>query len=279
VVTDVHGEIEPQATAGAFAERLAAMIERNPLVRDAAVEVGLVDAEWLADPAHRHPRVAPPIDVMRRFLERAVERHPSALGALGVSGLQLLSWDLLWNRRLGGRSKDTPNVATVVFVDLEGFTGFTAERGDDAALELLGRHERTAAVIVRRYGGRIVKRLGDGLMLVFPTASAGLRAAVELVESPPEPLRLRAGVHGGQVIVTSDDLVGFVVNVSARVTGIARGGDVLATADAIAQAGELPDLRIGKFRSRVIRGVNDKIDVARVQRAKAPRPTPVSPAV
>lgn len=275
-MSEARAEIEPQPSASAFAERLAAMIERNPLVRDAAVEVGLLDAEWLADPAHRQPRVAPPIDLMRRFLERAVERHPSALGALGVSGLQLLSWDLLWNRGFGTRSKDTPNVATVVFVDLEGFTGFTAERGDDAALELLSQHERTAAVIVRRYGGRIVKRLGDGLMLVFPTASAGLRAAVELVDSPPEPLRLRAGVHTGQVIVTSDDLVGIVVNVSARVTGITHGGEVLATADALAQAGEMPDLRIGKFRPRVIRGVSEKVDVARVRRASAPRVATVS---
>lgn len=259
-------DLQPQA----MAERIVAMIDRNPAVRDAAIDLGVIDPEWLADPTNRSPRVAPPIDLMRRLLERSVERHPSALGALGVSGLQLLSWDLLWNRGIGLRSKDTLRTATVVFVDLEGFTEYTAEHGDDAALELLATHSRTASGIVRRNRGRIVKRLGDGLMLVFPDANAGVRAAVELVENAPEPLRLRAGVHTGQVIVTSDDLVGIVVNVSARVTALAKGGEVLITADAAEHAGAMPDMQLGRFRGRSIKGVAGKTPVARIKRAKTP---------
>jgi adenylate cyclase len=263
-VDEAEADREPQPNA--VAQRLAAMIERNPAVRDAAVDVGVIDPDWLADPAHNPPRVAPPVDVLRRWLERVVERHPSALAGVGLSGLQLLSWDVLWNRGIGPRSKDTPNTATVVFVDLEGFTTYTAERGDDAALDLLAEHQRVAAGIVRRNGGRVVKHLGDGLMLVFPSAASGVRAAVELVESPPEPLKLRAGVHTGQVIVTSDDLVGIVVNVAARVTDLAKGGEVLVTADAMEAAGDLAGLRTSRFRGRTLRGVVGKVPVARVTR-------------
>jgi len=257
---------EPQQLA--IAQRLAAMIDRNPAVRDAAIDVGVIDPEWLAEPARNPPKIAPPIDVLRRWLERVGERHPSALAGLGVNAVQLLSWDVLWNRGLGPRSKDTPNTATVVFVDIEGFTTYTSTNGDDAALELLGEHQRTAAGIVRRNGGRIVKHLGDGLMLVFPSAGAALRASVELVENPPQPLKVRAGLHTGQVIVTSDDLIGNVVNTAARITDLARGGQVLATTEALESAGELPGLWVSKPRARALRGVNDKILIARVERFK-----------
>jgi adenylate cyclase len=262
-----EAEAAPEPQPNLIAQRLAAMIERNPAVRDAAVDVGVIDPDWLADPAHNPPRVAPPVDVLRRWLERVVERHPSALAAVGLNGLQLLSWDVLWNRGIGPRSRDTPNTATVVFVDIEGFTAYTAEHGDDAALELLAEHQRVAAGIVRRNGGRVVKHLGDGLMLVFPAATSGVRAAVELVETPPEPLKLRAGVHTGQVIVTSDDLVGIVVNVAARVTDLAKGGEVLVTSDTMEQVGEHAGVRASKFRSRSLRGVAGKVAVARVERA------------
>ena len=257
---------EPQQLA--IAQRLAAMIERNPAVRDAAIDVGVIDPDWLAEPTRVPPRVAPPIDVLRRWLERVSERHPSALSGLGVSAVQLLSWDVLWNRGIGTRSRDTPNLATVVFTDIEGFTSYTSTNGDDAALVLLAEHQRTAAAIVRRNGGRIVKHLGDGLMLVFPSASSALRASVELVENPPEPLKVRAGMHTGQVIVTSDDLIGHVVNTAARVSDLAKGGEVVATADTLESAGELPGLWTSKPRARALRGVSDKIAIARVERSK-----------
>lgn len=260
------GEDTAEPQPGAIAQRLAAMIERNPSVREAAVDVGVVDPDWLADPAHHPPRVAPPVDVLRRWLERVVERHPSALAGVGLSGLQLLTWDVLWNRGLGPRAKDTTAVATVVFVDMEGFTSYTARHGDEAAVELLAGHQRAAARIVRRNGGRIVKNLGDGMMLAFPSAASGIRAAVELVESPPQPLKLRAGVHTGPVVVTSDDVVGIVVNVAARVTDLAHGGEVLVTRDAMEQAGEVRGLRTTRFRGRSLRGVATKVPVARVSR-------------
>jgi adenylate cyclase len=121
---------------------------------------------------------------------------------------------------------------------------------------------------VRRNGGRIVKHLGDGLMLVFPDAASGMRAAVELVEAPPEPLKVRAGMHTGQVIVTADDLIGHVVNTAARVTAIARGGQVLVTGDTLEHAGEMPDVWTSKPRPRALRGVTAKMPIARAERLR-----------
>jgi adenylate cyclase len=258
---DAASDAEPQQKV--LSERLARLIDTSPAVRDVAVEVGLVDRQWLEQPSRRRPAIAPPVEVLRRFVERATERHPSALSSIGVNALQLLSWDLFWERGLL-RSKDSVSTATVVFTDLEGFTSYTARFGDDAALALLSEHQRTSGRIARQWGGRVVKHLGDGLMLVFPSASGAVRAASEMVATTPDPLRTRAGMHTGEVVVTTDDLIGNVVNVAARVTSDARGGQVLATAETVAMAGELDGARVLRGRSRRYKGIAGKVTVHRI---------------
>ena len=102
-------------------------------------------------------------------------------------------------------------------------------------------------------------------MLVFPSADSAIRAALELVPTAPQPLRLRAGMHTGDVVVTSDDLIGHVINVAARVTALAKGGQVAVTADTLAAAGDLPGVRVLRSRRRALKGVADRVAVSRVE--------------
>ncbi|MEP7019351.1 MAG: adenylate/guanylate cyclase domain-containing protein [Pseudonocardiales bacterium] len=259
-------DANPDPQPKAVAERLARLIDNSPGVRDVALEVGVIDPHWLDQPSQHAPSVAPPLEVMRRLMERTVEKYPSALASVGLNALQLLAWDVFWDRghKRGGR--DTTSAATVVFTDLEGFTRYTSAHGDDAALALLAEHHRMASPIVRQWGGRIVKHIGDGLMLVFPSASSAVRAALQLLDCAPLPLRLRAGLHTGEVVVTSDDLIGNVVNVAARVTALAKGGQVLVTGDTLAAAGELSGVRVLRARRRALKGVAERTTVARVER-------------
>ena len=104
---------------------------------------------------------------MQRFLERSAERRPSMLSSVGLSALQVLSM----NRSDSG-NEGLPVPVTVVFTDLEGFTRFNSEHGDEAAVALLTEHQRAAGPVIRSRGGRIVKRLGDGLMIAFPEPEA-----------------------------------------------------------------------------------------------------------
>ena len=130
-----------------------------------------------------------------------------------------------------------PVEVTVAFTDLEGFTTYTETEGDDAASRLLIGHHRTSGSIVRSRGGRVLKWLGDGLMLTFPAPEPAVLACLELGEAAPLPLR--AGIHRGTVLVTADDVVGRVVNVAARVAGSANGGQLVVTDQVRTEAGEL----------------------------------------
>lgn len=243
-------------------ERLAGLIRSDEEWAAQAVDVGLVDRDWLADPSANPARIAPPSQVVQRFLERTAEQRPSVLANLGLSALQAMS--LARTDSTPGPTPPTP--VTVVFTDLEGFTSFTATQGDEAAAELVNTHNRWVGPVVRSRGGRIVKRLGDGLMLSFPAPEAAVLAAVELVSEDPSPLRVRAGLHHGEAVVTHDDVMGHVVNVAARLTELAKGGEAIASVDVRAEVADLRGVEFTRARRYRLKGL-DPISACKVSSA------------
>ncbi len=106
---------------------------------------------------------------------------------------------------------------TVMFTDIVGFTEFNALRGDAEALALLSLQER---IVLEELGAdaRIVKELGDGLMLWFGDACAAIETGLRLQERfeaesarIDAPLWVRIGVHAGQQTRRGNDLLGHDV--------------------------------------------------------------------
>jgi adenylate cyclase len=130
----------------------------------------------------------------------------------------------------------------VCFVDLAGYTTLTEEQGDAVAAELAGRLAALVEGVCRRHGGRPVRWLGDGGMLVFREADAAVQAAVEMVTQaqgrglPPTHI----GIHCGPVVFQDGDVYGSTVNIAARLAAHAAPGEVLvsqAVADRVPQPG------------------------------------------
>ncbi len=241
-------------------ERLADVIRSDPSWAAQAADVGLIDRAWLDSPVENPFRTAPPTEMVQRFLERSAEQRPSVLASMGLSTLQALSL-----ARADPVEAGTSTPVTVMFTDLEGFTRFTTKQGDEVAAGLIAEHQRVAGPIVRSRGGKIVKRLGDGLMLTFPAPEAAVLAALELVDAIDRPLRLRAGIHMGEAVVTHDDVFGHVVNVAARITEEATGGMVLASVDVRQAVAPLPEVQFGRARRTRLKGV-DPMSLCRIER-------------
>lgn len=245
------------------ARRVAELLRRDPERMAKAVELGFVRREWLDRPGEEVITTSTPVDVLERWLERTVEQKPSTLAALGLSAFQILS-----SSADDDAAEGIPDILTIAFTDLEGFTTFTAHEGDEAASRLLTEQQRVVGPIVRGRGGRVVKHLGDGLLVTFTSAEAAVLAGLELVDAQPEPLRLRVGLHTGEVLVLRyHDVVGHVVNVGARVAESARGGEVLATEAVTAEIGELPGVQFGRLRRRALKGLDEPVRVCAVSRA------------
>jgi class 3 adenylate cyclase len=249
---------------GGLAQRIAAMLQRDPELLSEMVELGLVRREWLDDPASEPMSTAGPVEVAERWLERSVEQRPSLLSKLGLSTIQQLS-----SSSDGDTEDGMPTRLAVAFTDIEGFTSYTAREGDEAASKLLAEHYRQVGPVVRSRGGHISKRLGDGLLLTFPSPEAGVLACLELVDLEANPLRVRAGIHFGDVVVAGDEIVGHVVNVAARVAESAKGAEVLVTDEVRKAVGELPGVKFSRARGKSFKGIEEKVLVCRAERDNA----------
>ena len=258
------GESAVEAVRLGLWERAADLLRRDPALKDTAVEVGLVDREWLEEPGKVPVRTTPALDVVQRFLERSVERRPSALGSIGLNALAAPR--LRASGRRQGRHAPAAGVDRVHRP--RGLHPLhVAPRRRGGARRCSPSTTASIGPIVRSRGGKVVKRIGDGLMLSFPSAESAVLAALELVEVEPGPLRLRAGVHTGEAVVTADDLIGHDVNVAARVAAVARGGQVLATVAVRDEVGDLRGVTFGRARRRSFKGVEQAVQVCPVQRS------------
>jgi adenylate cyclase len=160
----------------------------------------------------------------------------------------------------------------VAFTDIVGFTQFTAEQGDDAALALLDRQDRIARETLPS-GARVVKMLGDGLLLWLPEAVAALEAGLVLsqrfeAEAAIEvPLWVRIGMHWGCPTRRGDDLVGHDVNLASRITGVAGPGELLVS-DAVRGLvdGRVPGLRLEELGPVVMKGIPSPTPLFRATR-------------
>jgi class 3 adenylate cyclase len=127
-------------------------------------------------------------------------------------------------------SNDDRSLAAVLFVDIVGSTERAAEMGDGEWRHLLDTFRLTVRREIDRYDGREVNTRGDDFLVVFERASSAIecaramRAAVSAMG-----LALRVGIHVGEVEHAGDDLTGVAVHVGARVVGLARAGEILAT--------------------------------------------------
>jgi adenylate cyclase len=120
---------------------------------------------------------------------------------------------------------------TFVFLDLSGFTNYTAAYGDDAAGRILGTFRTLVREVASERGVRIAKWLGDGCMIVSVDQSAAIAFVMDLEQrasSVCAPLTLRAGIASGHALLfEGDDYIGSAVNMAARLCDYAQNFDVL----------------------------------------------------
>jgi len=164
---------------------------------------------------------------------------------------------------------------TIAFTDLTGFTEYTALQGDEAALQLLDLQER---LVNEQMGerGRIVKNLGDGLMLWFDDPCAAIEVSLALQEKfevrsseDDLPLWVRIGIHFGHPVKRGDDIVGHDVNVAARIVDLAGPGEVLVSDACTERVGEMEGVVFEEIGPTIMKGIPEPVPLFRVMRAWA----------
>lgn len=153
----------------------------------------------------------------------------------------------------------TTRTLAVGFADMVGFTRLTRHLDPEELTVLLETFEGTTTAAVTENGGWVIKNVGDEVMFAADSAVTGARIALEIQDRTEQSgllTELRVGLAYGEVLPRFGDLFGPVVNVAARLTGVARPGTVLVDdATATELAGE-SDLALRHLRSVRVRGYN-----------------------
>ena len=168
---------------------------------------------------------------------------------------------------------EATTAGTVVFTDLVGFTEYNDACGDDAAVEVLDRVRRVAdGAVAPVDGARVVKELGDGLLLWFPVACEAATRMAGFVSSIAEqraeggfPLAVRVGMHAGDARLRGDDIVGQTVNVAARIVDLAGPMEIVVSEAFVAACGRSADLpAVEAIGPTSVKGVSEPLWLYRV---------------
>jgi class 3 adenylate cyclase len=136
---------------------------------------------------------------------------------------------------------------TLLFSDIEDYTGLLDRLGDVAAHQLVQEHNAIVRDLTRTHDGTEVELRGDGFLLAFADPAGALRCAISLQQAFAHrnataeiPIRIRIGLHTGETIRDADTFFGSSVVAAFRVADLAQGGEVLVTEAvraAVAEAG------------------------------------------
>jgi len=149
-----------------------------------------------------------------------------------------MSWSQTLKNRQQIRARiEAGNEIGVMFSDIRGFSSYTARQGDRAAYRLSKLHEELLEKTIEEHGGIIAKKMGDGIMAAFSDSSQAIQAAAKLQreirsrnkQSPEDPIDVGIGLTCGTPIMTDADLIGHSVNLSQRLSSLAKGGQILVT--------------------------------------------------
>ncbi|HUO40644.1 MAG TPA: adenylate/guanylate cyclase domain-containing protein [Mycobacterium sp.] len=169
-----------------------------------------------------------------RAADRLLGDRDAASREVSLGALQV--WQAISERVI---RRPQQQEVTLVFTDLVGFSRWALGAGDQATLTLLRKVAQAVEPPLLAEGGQVVKRMGDGIMAVFPdpvsaiAAVQAARRALKTVEVDGYTPRMRVGIHTGRPQRIGSDWLGVDVNIAARVMESAVKGGVLISGETL----------------------------------------------
>lgn len=182
-------------------------------------------------------------------------------------------------------NKEVSEVLTVMFIDIVGYTKTTAQLSREEFTQLHDTFDNMSIPIFERYGGNVVKKIGDAFLVTFKSPTNAVLCGVELQnvfdhynKNSRRPIRIRVAIHTGEVILRHDDVFGEAVNTASRIEGVAGSGQIVFS-EAVFSAmnkREVPYIHLGlqklkgmKYPIRLFRVKSSYDEILRRRRAVA----------
>jgi class 3 adenylate cyclase/YHS domain-containing protein len=172
--------------------------------------------------------------------------------------------------------------ATFLFADLAGFTALTEAHGDQDAAELAAQFEARVDALLADHEAELVKSIGDAVMVRCSDPGLAIRLGVRIVDEVGRHHgfpSVRVGMHTGSAVERKGDWFGAAVNLAARVSGVAAGGEVLLTRATQQAAGEIEGIDLVERGRQVLRNVTEPVElfIARGAGERSAEGLPIDP--
>ena len=153
-------------------------------------------------------------------------------------------------------------LATIVFTDIVGFTKLTADDQQKAS-DLLDTQRNIFKPLVESYQGKWIKEVGDGLILTFDTVNKAVHCCIKIQEEAKKipDLKLRIGIHLGEILEKENDIIGDDVNITARIEPFSAPGGIAISNkvnDTLVREADFKTKYLGKPK---LKGVGQNVEV------------------
>lgn len=152
--------------------------------------------------------------------------------------------------------------AAIMFSDIVGYTALMGEN-EDLAYQLVKKNIRLHQDVIKKYHGKLVKEMGDGVLSSYPSGKEALGAALELQQyyQKTKEFSLRIGIHFGEILEDRHDVFGDAVNIASRLQTLGSPGSVLFShkiREDIDENSSLKSVSLGKFK---LKNVKEPLEV------------------
>jgi adenylate cyclase len=164
-------------------------------------------------------------------------------------------------------------LAAIMFTDIVGYTAIT-QRDEARSMEILKTHNALLRPVFQKHHGREVKTIGDAFLIEFGSALEALQCAIDVQKTLSsyneasttgvEKLKLRIGIHLGDVILRDNDVFGDAVNIASRIQPLAEPGGICVSDQVHSQVKNKVPYELIKTEQVKLKNVLEPVDVYHV---------------
>ena len=174
---------------------------------------------------------------------------------------------------MAAEQKGERRLGAIMFTDLVGYSSMTS-LDERRALSLLQEHRGLMRGAFDAHGGRVVKTMGDGFLVEFPSAVEAVECAIQAQKDvrslsekkgPGDKISIRIGIHVGDVVHSDGDILGDAVNVASRIEPLAESGGICVTRQVVDQVERKVDCKFVKIGTRDLKNIRYPVEVYKVE--------------
>jgi len=163
-------------------------------------------------------------------------------------------------------------LGAIMFTDVVGYSAIS-EKDENQALRVLEEHRAILTAIFPRYGGVVIKTIGDAFLVEMASAVEAVNCALEAQKEmkkfnqgrrKDEQVTIRIGVHVGDIVHSAGDILGEAVNVAARVQSVAESGGICVTRQVVDQVRGKVQCQFVGLGSRELKNISNPVELYKV---------------